>query len=105
MNASISLQRVAVMLATTLLCISASSHAASTIFDEWWTPGYNARIRIEPCGAQLCGRIVWVWDEAPQDITDSRPLGRPANHRRHACGRNGALGGRAHLRPGRWPSL
>lgn len=45
---------------------------------EWWTPGFNARVRIEPCGDALCGRIVWMWDETPKGIADTGPLiGKP----------------------------
>ena len=43
---------------------------------EWWTPGFNARVRIEACGDNLvCGRIVWLWDDKPQGIADKTPLG------------------------------
>lgn len=42
---------------------------------EWWTPGFNARVRIEACGNDaLCGRIVWAWDDKPQGIADKTPL-------------------------------
>jgi uncharacterized protein (DUF2147 family) len=42
---------------------------------EWWTPGFNARVRIEACGDNaLCGRIVWLWDEKPHGIADKTPL-------------------------------
>jgi Delta7-sterol 5-desaturase len=46
---------------------------------EWWTPGFNARVRIEACGADaVCGRIVWLWDDKPQGIADKTPLiGKP----------------------------
>jgi uncharacterized protein (DUF2147 family) len=44
------------------------------VFGEWWTPGFNARVRVEPCGDKLCGTIVWTWDESPKDIADPRPL-------------------------------
>lgn len=43
---------------------------------EWWTPGFNARVRIEPCGDAVCGRIVWLWDETPKGVADKSPLGR-----------------------------
>lgn len=46
----------------------------TTLLGEWWTPGFNARVRIEPCGDAVCGHIVWAWDETPQDIADKRPL-------------------------------
>jgi uncharacterized protein (DUF2147 family) len=42
---------------------------------EWWTPGFNARVRIEACGdGAVCGRIVWLWDDSPQGIADKTPL-------------------------------
>lgn len=44
------------------------------LLGEWWTPGFNARVRIEPCGEAVCGHIVWAWDESPQDIVDKSPL-------------------------------
>ena len=37
-------------------------------------PGFNARVRIAPCGDALCGHIVWVWDETPRGIADKSPL-------------------------------
>ena len=44
------------------------------IAGEWWTPGFNARVRIEPCGDAVCGRIVWLWDDKPKGIADKSPL-------------------------------
>lgn len=43
------------------------------LLGDWWTPGFGARVRIEPCGDSVCGRIVWLWDESP-DIADKAPL-------------------------------
>lgn len=43
------------------------------LLGDWWTPGLGARVRMEPCGDAVCGRIVWVWDLAP-DIADKAPL-------------------------------
>lgn len=48
--------------------------AATTIKGDLWTPGFNARVRIAPCGDALCGHIVWVWDGTPKDIADKSPL-------------------------------
>lgn len=44
------------------------------LLGEWWTPGFNARVRIEHCGDAVCGHIVWAWDDSPKDIADKRPL-------------------------------
>lgn len=41
---------------------------------ERWTPGFNARVRLERCGEALCGRIVWLWDKSPKDRADRAPL-------------------------------
>jgi uncharacterized protein (DUF2147 family) len=46
---------------------------APELLGEWWTPGFGARVRIEACADAVCGRIVWVWDSAP-DIADKSPL-------------------------------
>jgi uncharacterized protein (DUF2147 family) len=49
--------------------------AGLDVHGEWWTPGFNARVRIEACGDDaVCGRIVWLWDEQPQGIADRTPL-------------------------------
>jgi uncharacterized protein (DUF2147 family) len=49
-----------------LLCAQAAwaQGAVNEVLGEWWTPGFAARVRIEPCGDALCGRIVWLWDDA-----------------------------------------
>jgi uncharacterized protein (DUF2147 family) len=52
---------------------AAGEAAATSPVGEWWTPGFGARVRIEPCGDALCGRIVWVWDEAAA-AADKAPL-------------------------------
>jgi uncharacterized protein (DUF2147 family) len=57
-----------------LSAFAQSADGAPGIFDEWWTPGFNARVRLEPCAEHLCGTIVWVWNERPTDIADTRPL-------------------------------
>ena len=47
---------------------------ADDIFGEWWTPGFNARVLIYPCGSKACGRITWAWEETPPGIADKKPL-------------------------------
>jgi Delta7-sterol 5-desaturase len=51
------------------LCMLASYTSAQvpveTLFGEWATQGYSARVRIAPCAdnsALACGHIVWLWD-------------------------------------------
>lgn len=33
----------------------------------WQSPGGNTRIRIAPCGPQLCGKVVWASPRAKED--------------------------------------
>lgn len=33
----------------------------------WQSPGGNTRMRIAPCGKQLCGKVVWASPRAKQD--------------------------------------
>lgn len=60
----------------TLLLATASAWAqpGSGLLGDWWTPGFGARVRIEPCGDAVCGRILWVWDESSSEIADKSPL-------------------------------
>jgi uncharacterized protein (DUF2147 family) len=53
---------------------AAPAWAQTDLAGEWWTPGFNARVRIEPCGDAICGRIVWLWDDTPTKIADKTPL-------------------------------
>jgi uncharacterized protein (DUF2147 family) len=57
------------------LGLSCTSTAAAEIEGEWWTPGFNSRVKIGTCGESLCGVIVWLWEETPHDkIADKQPL-------------------------------
>lgn len=71
--------RAAWLMAVTLASPSLQGQPAepvnpSALQGDWWTPGFNARVRIEPCGEGVCGHIVWAWDENPKGIADRRPL-------------------------------
>lgn len=66
--------RAALLLATSALLAAPGLQAQPGVTGEWWTPGFNARVRIEPCGDAVCGRIVWLWDEAPKGVADKSPL-------------------------------
>jgi uncharacterized protein (DUF2147 family) len=63
----------ALILASSAL-LAAPVQAQVGVIGEWCTPGFDARVRIEPCGEAICGRIVWLWDEAPKGIADKNPL-------------------------------
>lgn len=86
--------RIALLLA--LLATSAAADPRRELIGEWWAPGFNARVRIEPCGDDaVCGRIVWLWDEQPQDIADKSPLiGKPVIERMRAIAPARWAGGR-----------
>src|SRR5206468_2235136 len=58
----------ALLLALLAALAAPTAHAQPDIAGDWWTPGFNARVRIERCGAAVCGRIVWLWDDTPKDI-------------------------------------
>jgi len=66
--------RAAACLLALACCSAVATPPARDAQGEWWTPGFNARVRIEACGNALCGRIVWLWDEQPQGIADKTPL-------------------------------
>jgi uncharacterized protein (DUF2147 family) len=63
------------LLILTLVTAGAAADPGRDLLGEWWTPGFQARVRIEPCGNDaVCGRIVWLWDDKPQGIADKSPL-------------------------------
>lgn len=70
------MKAVAVVLALIGLSATAAPppEPVPSLIGEWWTPGFNALVRIEPCGDAVCGRIVWLWDEAPTGIADKGEL-------------------------------
>lgn len=65
----------AVVAFVAVLCLFCSLAAQAQSFqDEWWTPGFSARVKLAPCDDKLCGTIVWAWDEQPSGASDKRPL-------------------------------
>jgi uncharacterized protein (DUF2147 family) len=60
------------------LGIIPSAAAATPIFGRWVTQDNSAIVRIEPCGAKLCGRIERVLDpKAPKtDVNGKTDRGR-----------------------------
>jgi len=64
----------------------AAAEPARDLQGEWWTPGFNARVRIEACSEDaVCVRIVWLWNDKPEGIADKTPLlGKPVIERMRA---------------------
>ena len=68
----------------------------------WLTEGGKARVEIRPCGAMLCGRIVWIGDipgiggAEPRDVRniDENLRDRPIVGLRVLTGLSDAGGGR-----------
>lgn len=77
------------LLACWTLMLSTAVPAGATpsaLLGEWWTPGFGARVRIEPCGEAVCGSIVWLWEEIPRNVADRSPLvGRQVIERMQAA--------------------
>lgn len=63
-----------VALLLVMLAAPASAEPRSQLIGEWWTPGFNARVRIQACGDAVCGHIVWLWDEQARGVVDRGPL-------------------------------
>ncbi|HEU5296172.1 MAG TPA: DUF2147 domain-containing protein [Burkholderiaceae bacterium] len=85
----------ALLVALLMAAAAPVAHAQAHVTGEWWTPGFNARVRIEACGDAVCGRIVWLWDDHPKDIADQQPLlGRLVIDRMEAAGSGRWQGGR-----------
>ena len=65
---------VALILSAFLPTAAYAQTPAAALLDEWWTPGFNARVKLAACHDKLCGTIVWAWDDQPTGATDKRPL-------------------------------
>jgi uncharacterized protein (DUF2147 family) len=65
---------IALLLSAVLSTAASAQTTATPLLDEWWTPGFNARVKLAACDDKLCGTIVWAWDDQPAGATDKRPL-------------------------------
>ena len=54
----------AVAIAATL---PSTAPAADRSFGVWKNPSGSVHVRAEPCGAQMCGTVVWANDKAKAD--------------------------------------
>lgn len=63
------------------LCVVAlpvAARAATPIAGTWLTDDGKAHVRIEPCGAAMCGRIVAILKRGPGDATTDKSNPDPA---------------------------
>jgi uncharacterized protein (DUF2147 family) len=61
-------------MALTSFAASATPNAPP-VQGQWWTPGFNAPVRIETCGDDAArGGVVWLRGGKPQGIADKTPL-------------------------------
>ncbi len=61
-------------MALTSFAASATPNAPP-VQGQWWTPGFNAPVRIETCGDNAArGGVVWLRGGKPQGIADKTPL-------------------------------
>lgn len=62
--------------------------ASDPVFGRWLVEGGEAVVEIEPCGAEACGRLVWLkspWDADGSPKRDANNP-EPAQRTRPLCG-------------------
>jgi uncharacterized protein (DUF2147 family) len=72
---------------------------AATPVGLWYAEGSAAQVEIRPCGAQLCGRVVWLRPPFNENGCDLRDRYNPDPELR-ARPIVGRLGAASHLRGG-----
>jgi uncharacterized protein (DUF2147 family) len=55
------------VLAGLLVSLPAAAQPQRTPTGLWQSPGGNTRLRIAPCGQQLCGKVAWASERARAD--------------------------------------
>ena len=91
--------RVAVMVATFLAGVAlplAGQGSVDPVFGYWETQNRRAIVEIAPCGAEACGRLVWI----AEPVDDRGAVKRDADGR-PLCG-IGLVSGLRRAEPGRW---
>src|SRR6266852_3308638 len=73
---ALSASAAAVLLAVVGLSLPARS-AAATPVGLWYAEGGAAQVAIEPCGSELCGRVVWLRSPLDEDGCDLRDRHNP----------------------------
>ena len=91
---------LAILASVALGAFAANAAQPADIAGVWTNPKTNIRVRIGPCGAELCGTIVWL--KTPNDPQTGAPLTDrnnpdPANRNRPLVGLPMIIG----LKPGR----
>jgi uncharacterized protein (DUF2147 family) len=96
---------VRLMLAIGLTAALAGSAAAATdpVFGRWLVEDGEAVVEIVPCGAEACGRLVWLKDRWDADGRPKRDANNPdpAARRRPLCGLP-LISGLQRARDGAW---
>ncbi len=75
-------------LALGLALASPASAATDPVFGRWLVEGGEAVVEIGPCGAEACGRLVWLKDAWDAGGTPKRDANNPdpAKRMRPLCG-------------------
>jgi uncharacterized protein (DUF2147 family) len=74
---SLALASSAAALVLVILTAAAASASAATPIGLWYAEGGAARVAIEPCGAELCGRVVWLRSPFDEDGCELRDRYNP----------------------------
>jgi uncharacterized protein (DUF2147 family) len=83
--------------ASMMLLLPASSAKAADATGEWTRPSGSSRIKIAPCGGNLCGTIVWL--KEPRNDTKNPD---PAKQSKPLLGTQIVLGMKATGKDGQW---
>ncbi len=68
---------VAIVFAFALSVIAPLAVAAADATGEWLIEDGDARVRIAPCGADLCGNVAWIKEGSPTvDVNNPDPTKR-----------------------------
>ena len=69
MKSPITKSLAAALAAASFLAIPAQANNNALVSTEWRNPGNSVHVRIDRCGAQLCGTVTWASAKA---IADAR---------------------------------
>jgi len=73
---ALSASAAALLLAVLGAAVAARASGATPV-GVWYAEGGTARVQIEPCGAELCGRVVWLRSPLDDDGCDLRDRRNP----------------------------